>query len=158
LGPCPHLLSVLAIVLHTTPVVNRRNTSKMHYPSWLIWYKKPSYVDVNEFANRIREKAEKTVERSRSTSRLDASRRSSSESSRSSCDVPTKLSLDRILRNKPCMRNLSLESRPSLTSGTGSPMSLYDFYMYLKYIEHSPENLEFYVWYVKHHLCCDMAY
>ena len=30
----------------------------------------------------------------------------------------------------------------------GSPMSLYDFYMYLKHIEHSPENLEFYVWYV----------
>ena len=27
-------------------------------------------------------------------------------------------------------------------------MSLYDFYMYLKHIEHSPENLEFYVWYV----------
>jgi hypothetical protein len=25
-------------------------------------------------------------------------------------------------------------------------MSLYDFYMYLKYIEHSAENLEFYVW------------
>jgi hypothetical protein len=27
-------------------------------------------------------------------------------------------------------------------------MSLYDFYMYLKYIELSPENLEFYLWYV----------
>lgn len=27
-------------------------------------------------------------------------------------------------------------------------MSLYDFYMYLKYIELSAENLEFYVWYV----------
>ena len=27
-------------------------------------------------------------------------------------------------------------------------MSLYDFYMYLKHIELSPENLEFYVWYV----------
>jgi hypothetical protein len=27
-------------------------------------------------------------------------------------------------------------------------MSLYDFYMFLKYIEHSSENLEFYVWYV----------
>ena len=27
-------------------------------------------------------------------------------------------------------------------------MSLYDFYMYLKHIEHSPENLEFYVWYI----------
>lgn len=26
-------------------------------------------------------------------------------------------------------------------------MSLYDFYMYLKYIEHSAENLEFYVWF-----------
>jgi hypothetical protein len=25
-------------------------------------------------------------------------------------------------------------------------MSLYDFYMYLKYIELSPENLEFYLW------------
>ena len=28
----------------------------------------------------------------------------------------------------------------------GSPMSLYDFYMYLKYIEYSAENLEFYIW------------
>jgi hypothetical protein len=26
-------------------------------------------------------------------------------------------------------------------------MSLYDFYMYLKYIEFSAENLEFYIWY-----------
>lgn len=26
-------------------------------------------------------------------------------------------------------------------------MSLYDFYMYLQYIEHSAENLEFYVWF-----------
>jgi hypothetical protein len=25
-------------------------------------------------------------------------------------------------------------------------MSLYDFYMYLRFIELSPENLEFYVW------------
>ena len=31
---------------------------------------------------------------------------------------------------------------------TGSPMSLYDFYMYLKYIEYSAENLEFYIWWV----------
>jgi hypothetical protein len=27
-------------------------------------------------------------------------------------------------------------------------MSLYDFYMYLKHIEYSAENLEFYIWYV----------
>lgn len=26
-------------------------------------------------------------------------------------------------------------------------MSLYDFYMYLKYFEHSAENLEFYLWF-----------
>lgn len=26
-------------------------------------------------------------------------------------------------------------------------MSMYDFYMYLKHIEYSPENLEFYVWF-----------
>jgi len=26
-------------------------------------------------------------------------------------------------------------------------MSMYDFYMYLKHIEHSPENLEFFVWF-----------
>jgi hypothetical protein len=26
-------------------------------------------------------------------------------------------------------------------------MSLYDFYMYLRHIEFSPENLEFYLWY-----------
>jgi hypothetical protein len=32
-------------------------------------------------------------------------------------------------------------------TAAGSPMSLYDFYMYLKYIEHSSENLEFYVWF-----------
>ncbi len=37
---------------------------------------------------------------------------------------------------------------PTLTYITliGSPLSLYDFYMYLKHIEMSPENLEFYIW------------
>jgi hypothetical protein len=30
---------------------------------------------------------------------------------------------------------------------SGSPMSLYDFYMYLQHIEFSAENLEFYMWY-----------
>ena len=45
--------------------------------------------------------------------------------------IPTKLSLERVLKNKTC-----------------SPMSLYDFYMYLTHIEYSPENLEFYLWLV----------
>ena len=33
-------------------------------------------------------------------------------------------------------------------------MSLYDFYMYLKYIEYSAENLEFYIWCVALHGRC----
>ncbi|KAB5585537.1 hypothetical protein GE09DRAFT_29539 [Coniochaeta sp. 2T2.1] len=44
--------------------------------------------------------------------------------------IPSRLKLERILQNKTC-----------------SPMSLYDFYMYLKYIEFSAENLEFYIWF-----------
>lgn len=44
--------------------------------------------------------------------------------------IPSRLALERVLENKTC-----------------SPMSLYDFYMYLKHIELSPENLEFYVWF-----------
>lgn len=44
--------------------------------------------------------------------------------------IPSRLRLERILQNKTC-----------------SPMSLYDFYMYLKYIEFSSENLEFYIWF-----------
>ncbi|KAI9147214.1 NADH-dependent flavin oxidoreductase nadA [Paramyrothecium foliicola] len=44
--------------------------------------------------------------------------------------IPPHLSLDKVLANKTC-----------------SPMSLYDFYMYLKHIEYSPENLEFYLWF-----------
>jgi hypothetical protein len=34
-------------------------------------------------------------------------------------------------------------------------MSLYDFYMYLKYIEFSAENLEFYIWSVVWPLQCE---
>ncbi|KKA28873.1 hypothetical protein TD95_000274 [Thielaviopsis punctulata] len=59
--------------------------------------------------------------------------RSSSPDIRSNTAVPTNLRLERVLENRTC-----------------SPMSLYDFYMYLKYIERSPENLEFYMWY-KHY-------
>ncbi|KAL2890859.1 regulator of g protein [Ceratocystis lukuohia] len=56
--------------------------------------------------------------------------RSPSPDMRSKNTVPPNLRLERVLDNKTC-----------------SPMSLYDFYMYLKYVEHSPENLEFYIWY-----------
>ncbi|KAM0270222.1 hypothetical protein ACHAQH_009522 [Verticillium albo-atrum] len=57
-------------------------------------------------------------------------RRSISSDGKGKSSIPPHLSLDRVLANKTC-----------------SPMSLYDFYMYLKHIEYSPENLEFYVWY-----------
>ncbi|OAA57115.1 Regulator of G protein signaling superfamily [Niveomyces insectorum RCEF 264] len=57
-------------------------------------------------------------------------RRPMSPDGRSKVSIPSRLRLERVLENKTC-----------------SPMSLYDFYMYLKYIEYSPENLEFYIWY-----------
>ncbi|KAF3352361.1 hypothetical protein VdG1_09048 [Verticillium dahliae VDG1] len=57
-------------------------------------------------------------------------RRSISSDGKGKSSIPPHLSLDRVLANKTC-----------------SPMSLYDFYMYLKHIEYSPENLEFYVWF-----------
>ncbi|KAL2192971.1 hypothetical protein P885DRAFT_81703 [Corynascus similis CBS 632.67] len=51
--------------------------------------------------------------------------------------IPSRLRLERILANKTC-----------------SPMSLYDFYMYLKYIEYSAENLEFYIWFKNYEAAC----
>ncbi|KAK0725509.1 hypothetical protein B0H67DRAFT_551067 [Lasiosphaeris hirsuta] len=60
---------------------------------------------------------------------ISAGKRSLSPDGRKSA-IPSRLRLERILANKTC-----------------SPMSLYDFYMYLKYIEFSSENLEFYMWF-----------
>ncbi|CAI0647962.1 unnamed protein product [Colletotrichum noveboracense] len=57
-------------------------------------------------------------------------RRPLSRDGRDKSPIPARLSLEKVLANETC-----------------SPMSLYDFYMYLKYIEFSPENLEFYVWF-----------
>ncbi|EPE02424.1 regulator of g protein [Ophiostoma piceae UAMH 11346] len=57
-------------------------------------------------------------------------KRPASPDGRGRASVPARLRLERVLDNKTC-----------------SPMSLYDFYMYLKYIEFSPENLEFFVWF-----------
>ncbi|KAK8018542.1 Regulator of G protein signaling superfamily [Apiospora marii] len=45
---------------------------------------------------------------------------------------------------------ISVPRSLALERGAGQqdiPLSLYDFYMYLKYIEYSPENLEFYIWF-----------
>ncbi|KAE8447247.1 hypothetical protein EG329_010941 [Mollisiaceae sp. DMI_Dod_QoI] len=99
----------------------------IEYPEWARWYKKPSYVDVSQFAAAINDKAGTATSPNTPT----ATPRASLElKRRSSTDIPRKLRLERILKNQTC-----------------SPMSLYDFYMYLKYIEHSAENLEFYIWF-----------
>lgn len=58
--------------------------------------------------------------------------------------------LKRHVRNVPRRREEFVSGRADtvlhFVCVTGSPMSLYDFYMYLKYIEYSAENLEFYMW------------
>ncbi|KAM7199131.1 hypothetical protein V8F33_004606 [Rhypophila sp. PSN 637] len=84
----------------------------MRLPSWLVWYKKPEYRDIREYADNV-----------------NTGRRPMSPAGRRTM-IPSRLRLDRILENRTC-----------------SPMSLYDFYMYLKHIEFSAENLEFYMWY-----------
>ncbi|KAK7456800.1 hypothetical protein Landi51_02076 [Colletotrichum acutatum] len=90
------------------------------FPDWLIWYKKPEYRDFKEYATAIR-----------------TGRRPLSRDGRDKSPIPARLSLERVLNNQTS----------NLRSTQGSPMSLYDFYMYLKYIEFSPENLEFFVWF-----------
>ncbi|KAL8383687.1 hypothetical protein RB595_010744 [Gaeumannomyces hyphopodioides] len=69
------------------------------------------------------------------SAQISTGQRSFSPDGRSRLAIPSRLRLERILANKTC-----------------SPMSLYDFYMYLKYIEFSPENLEFYVWFKNYEL------
>ncbi|KAL8354495.1 hypothetical protein RB601_004071 [Gaeumannomyces tritici] len=69
------------------------------------------------------------------SAQISTGQRSFSPDGRSRLAIPGRLRLERILANKTC-----------------SPMSLYDFYMYLKYIEFSPENLEFYVWFKNYEL------
>ncbi|RDW88010.1 hypothetical protein BP6252_00042 [Coleophoma cylindrospora] len=92
-------------------------------PSWMQWYKKPSYVDIKQFATSLQEKADRSA---------TSTPRPSVELERpSTAEVPSKLNLERILKNQTC-----------------SPMSLHDFYMYLKHIEYSSENLEFYLWFL----------
>lgn len=73
---------------------------KAQYPDWLRWYKKPSYVDVNQFATNISDNA--------GTASNPSTPRTSEETKRrSSHDIPSKLGLERILKNRTCMHCLS---------------------------------------------------
>lgn len=86
-----------------------------------LWYRKPQWKDLNEYTRELNEE--------RRTPSPERERRLQKQSSRTSVSIPSRLALDRVLENKTC-----------------SPVSLHDFYMYLRYIEHSSENLEFYLW------------
>jgi len=88
-------------------------------PAWLHWYRKPSYRDPVTFSKSVSADIENGL-----------GSRPGSISSQSDAAIPSDLTLDCVLANKTC-----------------SPLSLYDFYMYLKHIEMSPENLEFYIWF-----------
>ncbi|ROV88416.1 hypothetical protein VSDG_09236 [Cytospora chrysosperma] len=89
-------------------------------PDWLrIWYRKPQWRDIRDYTRQLNDE---DIRPTRSSSPNQTSGQSSS--------IPNRLALDRVLENKTC-----------------SPMSLHDFYMYLQHIEHSAENLEFYLWY-----------
>ncbi|KAF3768601.1 hypothetical protein M406DRAFT_327028 [Cryphonectria parasitica EP155] len=89
----------------------------MSVPGWLkVWYKKPEWRDINDYTRMVNDESLIPRHRPRSPTPAFAS-------------IPSRLSLDRVLENKTC-----------------SPMSLHDFYLYLKHIEHSSENLEFYLW------------
>ena len=92
----------------------------MPFPAFFRWYQTPSRVDLNKTISLLAQN-EGDLERAASPrASLDIGERGG---------IPSNLSLERVLNNKTC-----------------SPMSLYDFYMYLKHIEFSPENLEFYLW------------
>lgn len=87
---------------------------------WLlqnVWYKKPQWRDITDYTRELND--ESLIQRYRPQSPSPPAR----------TVIPSRLSLDRVLANKTC-----------------SPMSLHDFYLYLKYCEHSSENLEFYLW------------
>ena len=94
----------------------------MPLPTLFSWYQTPSRVDLKKTLTLLAQNESKLQNASSPRASLDIGERGG---------IPNNLSLERVLKNKTC-----------------SPMSLYDFYMYLTHIEFSPENLEFYLWWV----------
>lgn len=89
-------------------------------PGWWtnIWYRRPQWRDIHDYTRQLNDESLPAM-----------SRRRSKSPSQVSTPIPNRLALDRVLDNKTC-----------------NPLSLHDFYLYMKYIEHSCENLEFYLW------------
>ena len=94
----------------------------MGLPGAFSWYQTPSRVDLKRTVSLLAQNEAKLESASSPRASLDIGERGG---------IPRNLSLERVLKNQTC-----------------SPMSLYDFYMYLTHIEFSPENLEFYLWLV----------
>lgn len=87
--------------------------------SWMrLWYRKPQLRDLDDYIRELNDER-----------RIPEDGQPQKGARKTSLSIPSRLSLERVLANKTC-----------------SPMSLHDFYMYLRYIEHSSENLEFYLW------------
>lgn len=62
------------------------SVSTMQFPSWLVWYKKPEYRDIREYATAV-----------------GTGKRSISPDGRNKSAIPSRLSLERVLENKTCM-------------------------------------------------------
>ncbi|ROV98741.1 hypothetical protein VMCG_06744 [Cytospora schulzeri] len=91
-------------------------------PDWLrLWYRKPQWRDIRDYTRQLND--EDIIPTRASTP-------NPAQAPGQATSIPNRLALERVLENKTC-----------------SPMSLHDFYMYLQHIEHSAENLEFYLWY-----------
>lgn len=71
-------------------------------PSWLSWYKKPSYVDMNLFAASLSTRMEEKLE-DRSPSRNSYSSLRSEES------IPKDLTLEKVLGNRTCTFRCNLK-------------------------------------------------
>lgn len=92
----------------------------MTIPAWLkVWYKKPEWRDIGDYTRQLNDES------------LIPRHRPLTPSTPAITAIPARLALHRVLENKTC-----------------SPMSLHDFYLYLKYMERSAENLEFWLWWV----------
>ena len=62
----------------------------LQFPSWMTWYKKPSYVDIKEYSAAL------------AARRASSPARRGSIDSKRSTDIPRKLTLEKILKNEPC--------------------------------------------------------
>lgn len=88
------------------------------------WYKTPSRVDMAQAATVLAQHEEEFQRASTPRQSIDIGDFGEKGG------IPPNLTLERIINGRTC-----------------SPMSLNDFYMYLRYVEKDPENLEFYLWF-----------